>query len=150
MRNDPIKVCMKCHENDQKDPSGRVVHKRRDGADPKLSKHGPIRDGNCAGCHNTHGSDISRLLKAPYPEAFYQPFSEDKYQLCFSCHDKQLVRDAQDREPDGVSQRRSQSALRARESRQGTQLPELPRDARQPQRAAHPRQRAVWEAGKCR
>jgi predicted CXXCH cytochrome family protein len=91
MRNDPIKVCMRCHENDQKDPTGRVVHSVAMVMDPKLSKHGPIRDGNCAGCHNTHGSDVSRLLKAPYPEAFYQPFSEDKYQLCFSCHDKQLV-----------------------------------------------------------
>jgi predicted CXXCH cytochrome family protein len=91
MRNDPIKVCMKCHQQDQKDPTGRVVHNVAMVLDPRLSKHGPINDGNCAGCHNTHGSDVSRLLKAPYPEAFYQPFSEDKYQLCFSCHDKQLV-----------------------------------------------------------
>ena len=91
MRNEPIKVCMKCHDKDQVDPKGRVVHNVAMVLDPKLSKHGPIRDGNCAGCHNVHGSEVSRLLKAPYPEAFYQPFSEDKYQLCFSCHDKQLV-----------------------------------------------------------
>jgi predicted CXXCH cytochrome family protein len=56
-----------------------------------MSPHGPIRDGNCFGCHAPHGSNNSRLLAKPYPEAFYQPFAEEKYDLCFSCHDKQLV-----------------------------------------------------------
>jgi predicted CXXCH cytochrome family protein len=91
MRNEPIKVCMKCHEQDQKTPDGRIVKNVAMIMDPKAVKHGPIRDGNCSGCHDTHGSNNSRLLQKPYPEAFYQPFAEEKYGLCFSCHDKQLV-----------------------------------------------------------
>ena len=91
MRAEPIKVCMKCHENDQKTADGRPVPALTAVLDPNMSKHGPIRDGNCSGCHNTHGSNVPRLLIKSYPEAFYQPFSEDKYELCFSCHDKQLV-----------------------------------------------------------
>jgi predicted CXXCH cytochrome family protein len=59
--------------------------------DPKMSKHGPIREGNCGGCHNVHGSDVPKLLAKPYPATFYQSFAVEKYDLCFSCHDKQLV-----------------------------------------------------------
>jgi predicted CXXCH cytochrome family protein len=91
MRNEPVQVCMKCHATDQKDPSGRVIKNVAMIMDPKQVKHGPIRDGNCAGCHDTHGSNQSRLLIKPYPETFYQPFAQEKYDLCFTCHDKQLV-----------------------------------------------------------
>ena len=91
MRAEPVKTCMKCHEQDQKDPKGRLVKNVAIAMDPKSVKHGPIRDGNCGGCHDTHGSNVSRLLAKPYPEAFYQPFAMEKYDLCFTCHDKQLV-----------------------------------------------------------
>ena len=59
--------------------------------DPAQYKHGPLRDGDCTGCHAPHGGDVSRLLAKPFPDTFYQPFDVDKYSLCFSCHDKQLV-----------------------------------------------------------
>jgi predicted CXXCH cytochrome family protein len=90
MRTDPLKVCMKCHADQQKD-GDRVIPAVAEVLDPKTSKHGPIRDGTCNGCHNPHGSDVPRLLAKPYPEKFYQAFSLDNYALCFSCHDKQLV-----------------------------------------------------------
>jgi predicted CXXCH cytochrome family protein len=60
-------------------------------AQPGFDKHGPIRDGNCSGCHTLHGGQLPRLLKEPYPETFYQPFKVEAYALCFGCHDKQLV-----------------------------------------------------------
>jgi predicted CXXCH cytochrome family protein len=91
MRAEPVQVCMKCHEHDQKDASGRVIKNVAAVMDPAQVKHGPIRDGNCAGCHNTHGSDVSRLLVKTYPAEFYQDFDVAKYDLCFSCHDRQLV-----------------------------------------------------------
>jgi predicted CXXCH cytochrome family protein len=90
MRADPLKVCMKCHAEEQK-RDDHVVKSIAEVLDPNTSKHGPIRDGSCNGCHNPHGSDVPRLLAKPYPEKFYQAFSLDKYELCFSCHDKQLV-----------------------------------------------------------
>lgn len=91
MRNEPIKVCMKCHEQPIDAADGRKVAAVAEVLDPNFNKHGPIRDGNCTGCHNTHGSQQAKLLQKPYPETFYQGFSIDKYELCFSCHDKQLV-----------------------------------------------------------
>jgi predicted CXXCH cytochrome family protein len=91
MRNEPIKVCMKCHEQPIDAKDGRKIASVAQVLDPNMNKHGPIRDGNCAGCHNTHGSDQAKLLVKAYPEPFYQGFAVEKYDLCFSCHDKQLV-----------------------------------------------------------
>ncbi len=91
MKAQPIVVCMKCHDKPVKGADGVVIAAVADVSDPNLVKHGPIRDGNCGGCHNTHGSEYDRLLTAPYPKTFYQPFKVEDYALCFSCHDKQLV-----------------------------------------------------------
>lgn len=91
LKNEPLKVCMKCHDQKQLAPDGRTVAAVTEILDTKQFRHGPARDGNCGGCHNVHGSDVSRLLTKPYPEAFYQPFAVEKYDLCFTCHDKQLV-----------------------------------------------------------
>jgi predicted CXXCH cytochrome family protein len=91
MRADPMKVCMKCHTDKIEVSKEKTIPAIAEVMDPSTNKHGPIKDGNCGGCHNVHGSDIAKLLSKPYPEAFYQGFAVEKYDLCFSCHDKQLV-----------------------------------------------------------
>jgi len=84
-------VCIKCHRTDVKAPDGRVVKGVPEVVDAKLIKHGPVKEGNCSGCHNMHGSDVTRLLTKPYPESFYVKYDPDNFALCFSCHDKKLV-----------------------------------------------------------
>jgi predicted CXXCH cytochrome family protein len=91
MKAKPVDVCIKCHKIDVKAPDGRVVKGVPEVVDPKLIKHGPVQDGTCSGCHNVHGSDVSRLLTKPYPESFYAKYDPDNFALCFSCHDKKLV-----------------------------------------------------------
>ena len=91
MKKEPIKVCMTCHDKPQDAGGGRTVAAVPEVLDPALVKHGPIRDGNCGGCHSVHGSDEAQLLAKPYSAAFYQPYSAEKYGLCFSCHEKSLV-----------------------------------------------------------
>ena len=59
--------------------------------DPAQYKHGPLRDGDCTGCHAPHGGEYAKLVAKPYTQNFYQPFNLNEYALCFSCHDKQLV-----------------------------------------------------------
>ena len=44
-----------------------------------------------AGCHGPHGADSADLLTKFYSTRFYQHFESDRYELCFSCHDKKLV-----------------------------------------------------------
>lgn len=90
LKGEPMALCMKCHDKAIKLPD-RTVASMKAVLDPTKSKHGPIRDGNCSGCHDVHGSPVARLLTKPYPETFYQAFAVEKYELCFKCHDKQLV-----------------------------------------------------------
>ena len=111
MKAAPLMVCLNCHNKPQKLADGRAAASVAEVLDPNEMKHGPIRDGHCSGCHMVHGSDISRLLAKPYPETFYQPFAVDKYDLCFMCHDQQLVLAAADKRSDQLSQRRTEPAL---------------------------------------
>jgi predicted CXXCH cytochrome family protein len=84
-------ACLTCHDKPQTTADKRVVLAVPEVANKNLSQHGPIRDGNCSGCHSLHGGQVSRLLAKPYPETFYEAFDVNKYALCFSCHDKALV-----------------------------------------------------------
>ncbi len=93
----PVELCLKCHAVAVKEPAsegGGTVASVAEIADPKLVKHGPVKDGMCSGCHNVHGSDVQRLLVKAYPPTFYAPYQEDRYALCFSCHDAKMVKSA--------------------------------------------------------
>jgi predicted CXXCH cytochrome family protein len=85
-------LCLGCHDQPMK--SGRVTL-------PSMKKlleknpdwHGPIRDKNCSGCHEPHGSQNIRLLRRNYPPEFYSAFNVENYQLCFQCHPETNVLD---------------------------------------------------------
>jgi predicted CXXCH cytochrome family protein len=91
MKSDPAGACLSCHDNAIKVTDTRTVPSMAFLKEPGLSKHGPLRDGDCTGCHAPHGGPVSRLLAKPFPDTFYTAFDVEKYSLCFSCHDKQLV-----------------------------------------------------------
>jgi predicted CXXCH cytochrome family protein len=85
-------TCLKCHDKPiQVVAANHVVPSIDIVKDPSQSKHGPIRDGDCTGCHAPHGGNNNRLLAKAFPDTFYQSFDVTKYDLCFSCHDKNLV-----------------------------------------------------------
>ena len=54
--------------------------------------HGPIKDGKCTACHNPHGSPNDKLLIQPYSTEFYVSYSDTEFPLCFSCHNRDLLR----------------------------------------------------------
>ncbi len=54
--------------------------------------HGPILWGDCAACHNPHGSDNYRMLKKPFPQKSTQKFDKDNY-ICFQCHEPKKIQD---------------------------------------------------------
>jgi predicted CXXCH cytochrome family protein len=87
----PVRICMNCHDKEIKMSGGGVVAAVAEVNEPAMFKHAPIRDGQCGGCHSTHGGDRPLLLRRAFPAEFYQRFSADKYDLCFGCHDEQLV-----------------------------------------------------------
>jgi len=90
MKSQPIQVCMKCHDK-KIESGGRTIAAVPEVLDTGTNKHGPVREGNCDGCHTVHGGTVGGLLSEPYPQKFYEAFEPEKYALCFRCHDKQLA-----------------------------------------------------------
>jgi predicted CXXCH cytochrome family protein len=54
--------------------------------------HGPIAKGACTPCHDPHGSAYPRLLTNAYPEDFYVSYSDAEFALCFTCHNRDMLR----------------------------------------------------------
>jgi predicted CXXCH cytochrome family protein len=74
---DEADLCLSCH------------------ADLKLvmgEGHGPIREGGCRPCHQAHGSPHGRLLVKPFPAELFVSYHAEAYALCFSCHNRNLLR----------------------------------------------------------
>jgi len=91
LKDAPMSLCESCHDKAVTTEDGKPVAAFTAQVKDKKSPHGPVAQKNCAGCHSVHGSEHFRLLIKDYPQAFYSPFSTDKYALCFSCHPESLV-----------------------------------------------------------
>jgi len=87
----PVDVCLSCHDQELQKPSGDKVRSLA-GLKERQFLHGPIRLGECSGCHLPHAAPESGLLQFASPRTFYAPFKLDRYDLCFSCHNEALVR----------------------------------------------------------
>lgn len=85
-------LCLTCHNKEITNPATRkkVANVGREIAAGKF-KHGPVRTGDCQGCHFPHSSNCSNLLHENYPAEFYKEFSEANFSLCFGCHEKGLA-----------------------------------------------------------
>lgn len=89
----PMDLCMSCHNKEyERKGSVNVANIEKVLAD-NTDHHGPIRQKDCSGCHNPHGSNGFRILRNPYPPTFYAPFHVENYNLCFGCHEKTIVLD---------------------------------------------------------
>ena len=88
----PTTLCLTCHDKPQGQTIDKVLPAFIDQIKDKTYLHGPIKENDCGGCHMTHGSDHFRILAGEYPTGFYTSFDETKYELCFGCHERTLVR----------------------------------------------------------
>lgn len=91
LRDRTDQLCYTCHDRPVTTVDGRQVRDIRTAIIGRSNLHGPVAAGQCAGCHEVHGSSHSTLLIQPYPQTFYADFDVDNYALCFGCHDAQLV-----------------------------------------------------------
>jgi predicted CXXCH cytochrome family protein len=95
------KACVSCHSPHASD-SPKLLPKtgkdlcltcHKDIITSKMTVlHGPIRDGSCTACHSPHGSPYFRMLKKEFPSDFYVSYSDKEFELCFSCHNRDLLR----------------------------------------------------------
>jgi len=89
----PMDLCLSCHDRTYTHADKKTANMKELLATNK-SKHGPIKDKDCSGCHNTHGSNNFRILRDNYPPVFYAKYNPENYKLCFDCHNDTLVKDA--------------------------------------------------------
>lgn len=89
LNNKQLDLCLSCHSD--KSTTSSKSPKNIANELKKTFVHAPVAQGDCTGCHDPHGSKFLKLLTGPYPDAFYAPYDQDLYDLCFSCHDKELL-----------------------------------------------------------
>ncbi|MBI5665158.1 MAG: cytochrome C [Nitrospirae bacterium] len=92
---EPMDLCLSCHDRDYKKDNVTSTMNMKKWLAENTDQHGPIKQKDCSGCHDPHGSANFRILRNPYPPTFYMPFSVDNYNLCFSCHEKTIVLNAE-------------------------------------------------------
>ena len=90
---EPMDTCFMCHDRQLDTPNGKIIDMKKYLV-ANHDDHGPIKQKDCSGCHNTHGSDNFRILRNYFPPVFYSGFDLKNYDLCFGCHEKTLVLDA--------------------------------------------------------
>lgn len=91
LKDTPMRLCFGCHDREQKASDGKMLANMKGLLDEFKDWHGPIRQQDCAACHDPHGTDNFRILRRPYPQEFYAPFRQERYSLCFGCHEPTLV-----------------------------------------------------------
>jgi predicted CXXCH cytochrome family protein len=84
-------LCLQCHDRTYTLSDGSVLDNVKAQVTQSRYVHGPARQGSCNPCHDVHGSDYPRLLKYDFPCSFYAPFEVSRYELCFRCHDRNMV-----------------------------------------------------------
>ena len=85
-----VELCLRCHEESIQTKTGSL-----DAIGPHLAEgnfiHGAITEEGCSTCHKSHVSENGNLLTEAFPIGVYAKATEDNYQLCFRCHDKDLM-----------------------------------------------------------
>jgi len=71
-------LCLSCHDQVKK-----IIQEAK-------SKHAPVAKGECLSCHLPHASDNSTLFTSEYPRNAYTPYKDEKFALCFACHDSNV------------------------------------------------------------
>ncbi|MFL5361345.1 MAG: cytochrome c3 family protein [Myxococcales bacterium] len=91
----PMNVCFGCHNKQLDTPTGKIMNMKEwvESNPENEMRHGPVREGMCPKCHEPHGTDNWRMLKASFPGEFYAPLkaADETYALCFGCHDRRLL-----------------------------------------------------------
>jgi len=92
----PFDLCVSCHSADgMKDASGKTLTNFGKWLADNKEWHAPVTAKDCSACHLPHGSAHFRLLVADYPPEFYAAYDEKNYELCFTCHNPEVARNAE-------------------------------------------------------
>jgi predicted CXXCH cytochrome family protein len=94
----PKDLCLTCHSAPlPKDEDGTMLSNIGEHLANNPDAHGPVMWGDCAACHDPHGSDYNSILKYPFPKKSTIKFTADGY-LCFKCHEPKKISDKRTKE----------------------------------------------------
>jgi predicted CXXCH cytochrome family protein len=80
-------LCLSCHDGTGAD-GGANIKMLITG---NRVVHSAISGGGCITCHLPHGSELRALLVATYPKETYPEARQENFELCFLCHDSDLL-----------------------------------------------------------
>lgn len=83
-------LCLGCHKRDFRADSTETLNIRRL-VSGSMNAHSAIAGGGCRSCHRAHVSEFRVLLAERYPEEDYLPALTGNFELCFLCHDTDLL-----------------------------------------------------------
>ena len=87
---DKKKICLNCHNKSLTKDNKPVINMLQL-VQTKKYLHKALENGGCTTCHLQHGSDYPKFLKAAFPEGNYAPAVKDSFDLCFQCHNSDLL-----------------------------------------------------------
>jgi predicted CXXCH cytochrome family protein len=90
LRSSDPDICLSCHNRDYRSDSTETLNIRRL-VRGRMKAHSAIEGGGCMSCHQSHGSKFRALLVDQFPEADYLPALTENFELCFLCHDTDLM-----------------------------------------------------------
>ena len=92
LRDESPGLCWTCHGRAMRTPGGRIVANIRKLVETSEVTHEAIDMIGCLGCHQPiHGSDRQRLIAEGFPDGRYGDGWKGRYDLCFACHDEDLL-----------------------------------------------------------
>ena len=83
-------MCLSCHD-EQITVGEREIESVADNLEKGQVIHEPIKSGDCTTCHSPHSGDYANLLIASYPVKQYAEATVENFELCFVCHDSELL-----------------------------------------------------------
>jgi predicted CXXCH cytochrome family protein len=86
---DKKKICLNCHNKSVSADSKPVIN-MAELVENRKYLHAALT-GGCMTCHLSHTSDFPKLLNAAFPAGNYSPAIKDSFDLCFQCHDTDLL-----------------------------------------------------------
>ncbi len=85
-------LCWQCHGRAIRTPGGRIVANVRKLVETSEVTHDAIDMVGCEGCHAPiHGTSRRRLIVEGYPDGHYGDGWKGTYDLCFGCHDEEML-----------------------------------------------------------
>ncbi len=83
-------LCLDCHNKRIKREDETIIENMAKHLEENEFNHKALKK-RCSGCHDPHSGSRQFMLKGNFPENTYVQGIEENFELCFNCHDSDLL-----------------------------------------------------------